>query len=48
MRCPRTESVTAFTPTDKISIALALVTLLATVAGVYINYKSYKDVQRKG
>lgn len=40
--------VVAFTPTDLITISLSLVTLVATVAGSYIGYKNYKNVQRKG
>ena len=40
--------VTAFTPTDTITISLGLVTLVATTAGSYIGYKNYKNVQRKG
>lgn len=42
-----TDLVTAFTLTDIITISLGLLTLVATVAGSYLGYKSNKNVQRK-
>lgn len=37
-----------FTPTDTITITLAVITLVVTIAGSYINYKNYVDVKYKG
>lgn len=36
-----------FTPTDTITITLAVVTLAVTAIGSYIGYKSYMDVKYK-
>jgi len=38
----------AFTPGDAVMTTLTLITLGATAAGLYIQYRSYADTKRKG
>ena len=46
MRLFLTVLLVASVPSDIINIALALATLLATIAGSYITYKSHREAKQ--